>query len=211
MPPVSPERYRQIKSIVHAALELDPAGQAAFVERTCRDDPELKAEVRSLLDHDRESAGFLEKPAIEAAEAACRLKPGSRLGPYEIVEPIGAGGMGEVYRAHDPRFGRDVAIKLLPAAFANDEGRVARFEREARAAGSLNHPNVLTVHDFGREGGAPYLVSELLRGETLREHMEKSAIAPAMAMAYAAQIARGLDAAHALGIVHRDVKLVFYS
>jgi serine/threonine protein kinase/Tol biopolymer transport system component len=206
MPPVSPERYRQIKSIVHAALELDPAGQAAFVERTCRDDPELKAEVRSLLDHDRESAGFLEKPAIEAAEAACRLKPGSRLGPYEIVEPIGAGGMGEVYRAHDPRFGRDVAIKLLPAAFANDEGRVARFEREARAAGSLNHPNVLTVHDFGREGGAPYLVSELLRGETLREHMEKSAIAPAMAMAYAAQIARGLDAAHALGIVHRDVK-----
>ena len=93
MPPVSPERYRQIKSIVHAALELDAAGQAAFLEEACRDDPELKAEVRSLLDHDRESAGFLEKPAIEAAEAACRLKPGSRLGPYEIVEPIGAGGM----------------------------------------------------------------------------------------------------------------------
>ena len=206
MPPVSPERYRQIKSIVHAALELEPAEQAAFLEKTCRDDPELKAEVRSLLDHDRKSAGFLEKPAIEAPETAPRLTPGSRLGPYEIVEPIGAGGMGEVYRAHDPRFGRDVAIKLLPAAFANDDDRLARFEREARAAGSLNHPNVLTVHDFGRQDGAPYLVSELLRGETLREHMEKSAIAPATAVAYAAQIARGLDAAHALGIVHRDVK-----
>ncbi len=206
MPPVSPERYRQIKSILHAALELDPAEQAAFLEKTCRDDPELQAEVRSLLDHDRNSADFLEKPAVGAAEAAFRLKPGSRLGPYEIVEPIGAGGMGEVYRAHDPRFGRDVAIKLLPAAFANDEARLARFEREARAAGSLNHPNVLTVHDFGRQDGTPYLVSELLRGETLRERLEKSPIAPATAVVYAAQIARGLGAAHAFGIVHRDLK-----
>jgi hypothetical protein len=206
MPPVSPERYRQIKSMVHAALELDAAGQAAFLAEACRGDPELKAEVRSLLDHDRESAGFLETPAVEARQAACRLAPGSRLGPYEIVAPIGAGGMGEVYRAHDARFGRDVAIKLLPAAFAHDEGRLARFEREARAAGSLNHPNVVTVHDFGCEGGAPYLVLELLRGETLRERMEKSRIAPAKAVAYAAQIARGLGAAHALGIVHRDLK-----
>ena len=206
MPPVSPERYRQIKSVLQAALELEPAGQAAFVEQACGNDAELKAEVRSLLDHDRESEGFLEKPAVETTGAAFRLKPGSRLGPYEIVEPIGAGAMGEVYRAHDPRFGRDVAIKLLPAAFATDEGRLARFEREARAAGSLNHPNVLTVHDFGREEGMPYLVSELLRGETLRERLKNSAIAPATAVAYAAQIARGLEAAHALGIVHRDVK-----
>jgi WD40 repeat protein len=206
MPPVNPERHRRIKSIVHAALELDPAEQAAFVEKTCRDDPGLEEEVRSLLAHDRESAGFLETPAVEARQAAFRLAPGSRLGPYEIVEPIGAGGMGEVYRAHDPRFGRDVAIKLLPAAFAHDEGRLARFEREARAAGSLNHPNVLTVHDFGFEAGAPYLVSELLRGETLRRQMEQSRIAPAKAVAYAAQIARGLGAAHAAGIVHRDLK-----
>lgn len=206
MPPVSPERYRQIKSLLHAALELDAAEQAAFIEKTCRDDPELRAEVQSLLDHDKHSAGFLEKPALGPADVAFRLKRGSRLGPYEIVEPIGAGGMGEVYRAHDPRFGRDVAIKLLPAAFSNDEGRLARFEREARAAGSLNHPNVLTVHDFGREDGAPYLVSELLRGETLRERLGESRIAPATAVAYAAQIARGLGAAHARGIVHRDLK-----
>src|ERR1039458_8193147 len=169
MPPLTPERYRQAKSILHAALELDAAERTAFLDQACRDDAELKAEVQSLLEHDQESAGFLEKPAMEGVEAGFRLKPGSRLGPYEIVEAVGAGGMGEVYRAHDPRFGRDVAIKLLPAAFANDEGRLARFEREARAAGSASHPNILIVHDFGRERGVPYLVSELLRGETLRE------------------------------------------
>ncbi len=203
---MTPDRYRQVKSILQAALELDPAGRAAFLDRACRDDPDVKAEVQSLLDHDEKSGGFLEKPLMEPAEAALRLAPGSQLGPYEIVEAIGAGAMGEVYRARDPRFNRDVAIKILPDAFTHDEGRLARFEREARAAGSLNHPNILVVHDLGRENGAPYLVSELLRGETLRELLEKSAIAPATAVAYAAQIARGLGAAHALGIVHRDLK-----
>jgi serine/threonine protein kinase/WD40 repeat protein len=203
---MSPERYRRIKPILQAALELDPAGQAAFLESACRGDPELKAEVQSLLDHDGKSAGFLEKPPLAAEEARVRLKPGSRLGPYEIVEPIGAGGMGEVYRASDPRFPREVAIKLLPAAFADDQERLARFEREARAAGSLNHPNILTVHDFARQNGVPYLVSELLRGGTLREHLEHSRMAPAAAVTYAAQIARGLGAAHAIGIVHRDLK-----
>jgi Tol biopolymer transport system component len=166
----------------------------------------LKAEVQSLLDHDGQAEGFLEKPPVAAGEARVRLNPGSHLGPYEIVEPIGAGGMGEVYRARDPRFPREVAIKLLPTAFADDQTRLARFEHEARAAGSLNHPNILTVHDFARENGAPYLVSELLRGGTLREHLERAPIAPDAAVAYAAQIARGLGAAHAIGIVHRDLK-----
>ena len=200
------DRYRQVKSILQHALELDRAGQDAFLETACHDDPELRAEVRSLLEHDEQAAGFLEKPVMEAAEAALRLTPGSRLGPYEIVEAIGAGAMGEVYRARDPRLGRDVAIKILPAVFASDEGRLARFEREARAAGSLSHPNILTVHNLGSENGVSYLVSELLRGETLRELLDKSAIAPATAVAYAAQIARGLGAAHVLGIVHRDLK-----
>ena len=195
---MSPERYRQIKSILQAALELDPAGQAAFLENACGDDRGAEGGSAVPAGPRPGIGGFPAKsPRSKTAEAAFRLKPGSRLGPYEIVEPIGAGGMGEVYRAHDPRFGRDVAIKLLPAAFAHDRRALARFEREARAAGSLNHPNVLTVHDFGREDGTPYLVSELLRGETLRERLKKSAIAPAMAVAYAAQIARGLGAAHA--------------
>jgi serine/threonine protein kinase/dipeptidyl aminopeptidase/acylaminoacyl peptidase len=203
---MSPERYRQIQSILQAALEIDPGGQGAFLEEACRGDPDLKAEVESLLDHDAKAAGFLEKPPVATGKAAVRLPPGSHLGPYEIVEPIGAGGMGEVYRARDPRFPREVAIKLLPSAFADDHSHLARFEREARAAGSLNHPNILTVHDFGRQNGVPYLVSELLRGTTLRERLEHSAIAPAEAVACAAQIARGLGAAHAIGIVHRDLK-----
>jgi len=203
---MSPERYRQVKSVLQAALELDPAGQAAFLENACRDDPELKAEVQSLLDHDGKTTVFLEKPPVATGAAGVRLKPGGHLGPYEIVEPIGAGGMGEVYRARDPRFPREVAIKLLLAAFADDQSHLARFEHEARAAGSLNHPNILTVHDFARENGVPYLVSELLRGGTLREHLEHSPIAADEAVAYAAQIARGLGAAHAIGIVHRDLK-----
>ena len=203
---MSPERYRQIKAVLQAALEIDPARQAAFLESACLDDAELKAEVQSLLDHDVSSAGFLEQPAAQGVEAANHLQPGSRIGPYEIVEHVAAGGMGEVYRARDSRFEREVAIKLLPAAFAHDPDRLLRFEREARAAGSLNHPNVLTIHDFGHQSGVPYLVSELLRGETLRESLEKSDITPKAAVAYAAQIARGLGAAHATGIVHRDLK-----
>jgi serine/threonine protein kinase len=201
---MSPERYRQVKAILQAVLELDPNKRAAFLERACADDPELSQEVQSLLDHDAQSKDFLEKPAVEATSS--RLRSGTCIGPYKIVESIGAGGMGEVYHAHDPRFPREVAIKFLPAAFADDPGRVARFEREARAAGSLNHPNILTVHDFGWQDGVPYLVSELLQGETLRDRLTKSKIAPATAVAYAAQIARGLGAAHAKGITHRDLK-----
>ena len=119
---MSPDRYRQIKTILQAALEIDPARRAAFLDSACLDDPELKAEVQSLLDHDVSSVGFLEQPAVEGVAAANHLQPGSRMGPYEIVEQIGAGGMGEVYRARDSRFEREVAIKLLPAAFAHDPG-----------------------------------------------------------------------------------------
>jgi eukaryotic-like serine/threonine-protein kinase len=131
---------------------------------------------------------------------------GSRLGPYEIVGTVGAGGMGEVYRARDERLGREVAIKTLPADFSADPNRLRRFTQEAKAAGALNHPNVLTVHDVGEHEGALFLVSELLEGETLRERLETGALPPRKACDYAAQVARGLAAAHARGIVHRDLK-----
>jgi eukaryotic-like serine/threonine-protein kinase len=131
---------------------------------------------------------------------------GDRIGPYAIVSPLGRGGMGVVYRARDDRFGRDVAIKILPASFAADPDRLRRFEQEARAAGRLSHPNILTVHDLGRHGGAPYLVSELLEGQTLRERLARGALPKEEAADQAAQIARGLAAAHAVGIVHRDLK-----
>lgn len=134
------------------------------------------------------------------------LAPGSKLGPYEILAPLGAGGMGEVYRAKDPRLGRDVAIKVLPASFSQDADRLRRFEQEARAAGILNHPNITAVHDIGTHEGAPYVVSELLEGETLRSALSGGKLSQRKAIDYALQIAHGLAAAHEKGIVHRDLK-----
>ncbi|MGB8762015.1 MAG: serine/threonine-protein kinase, partial [Candidatus Sulfotelmatobacter sp.] len=132
------------------------------------------------------------------------LTPGTKLGPYEIVSPVGAGGMGEVYRARDARLNRDVAIKVLPAAFARDPERLRRFQQEAQAIAALNHPNILAIHDFGEHGGSPYLVTEFLEGETLRERL--GAMPLRKAIESAEQIARGLSAAHDKGIVHRDLK-----
>ncbi len=134
------------------------------------------------------------------------LSAGTRLGPYEITSPLGAGGMGEVYRARDPRLGREVAIKVLPSSFSQDPDRLRRFEQEARAAGLLNHPNILAIYDIGTHDGSPYVVSELLEGETLRGRLAGGAFTPRKALGHALQIAYGLAAAHEKGIVHRDLK-----
>ncbi|MGE5175383.1 MAG: protein kinase domain-containing protein [Hyphomicrobiales bacterium] len=134
------------------------------------------------------------------------IAAGTRLGPYEIKELIGAGGMGEVYRARDGRLGRDVAVKVLPRSFSSDPDRLRRFEREARAAGQLNHPNVIAIHDIGNEAGTSYIVSELLEGSDLRERLAGGPLSPRKAVGYAIQIAKGLSAAHAKGIAHRDLK-----
>jgi len=134
------------------------------------------------------------------------LRTETRLGPYEIVSAIGAGGMGEVYRARDPRLGREVAIKILPASFSSDPSRLQRFEQEARAAAALNHPNILAVHDIGTQDGSPYIVSELLDGSTLRERLRTGPLPVRKALDCAQQSARGLAAAHDKGIVHRDLK-----
>ena len=149
------------------------------------------------------------------------LAPGTKLGPYEIQSLLGAGGMGEVYRARDTRLQRDVAIKVLPSSLAHDQDRLRRFEQEARAVAALNHPNLLTVFDVGAAPGAesvddigapkvtagsPYIVSELLEGTTLRERLSSGALRERKALDYAIQIARGLAAAHERGIVHRDLK-----
>jgi serine/threonine protein kinase len=134
------------------------------------------------------------------------LASGARLGPYEVVSPLGAGGMGEVYRARDTRIGRDVAVKVLPSALIADSDRLRRFEQEAHAAAKLSHPNIVTLFDVGRQDGAPYVVSELLEGETLRERLSGVGLSPKKAIDHAIQIARGLAAAHEKGIVHRDLK-----
>ncbi|HLG57991.1 MAG TPA: protein kinase [Vicinamibacterales bacterium] len=134
------------------------------------------------------------------------IPPGSQLGPYTITSALGAGGMGEVYRARDGRLGRDVAVKVLPASSSTDADRLQRFEQEARAAAALNHPNILALYDIGRTETGPYIVSELLNGETLRSALDRGAMPVRKAIEYAVQIARGLAAAHERGIVHRDLK-----
>src|ERR1700758_2066576 len=134
------------------------------------------------------------------------LTSGAKLGPYEIVNLLGAGGMGEVYRARDSRLKREVAIKVLPKAFSQDAERLRRFEQEALATAALNHPNILAVFDIGTNEGSPYVVSELLEGETLRERLRGGSLAVRKALDYALQIAHGLAAAHEKGIIHRDLK-----
>ena len=134
------------------------------------------------------------------------LTPGTKLGPYEIVAPLGAGGMGEVYRARDARLGRDVALKILPESFARDADRLRRFEQEARSVAALNHPNILAVFDVGQDNGSPFLVSELLEGESLRAALDRGSLPQRKTIEYGVQIAHGLAAAHEKGIVHRDLK-----
>jgi hypothetical protein len=134
------------------------------------------------------------------------LNPGTKLGPYEVVAPAGAGGMGEVYRARDARLNRDVAVKILPTEFSRDPDRLHRFQQEAQAVAALNHPNIMAIHDFGEHERSPYIVAELLEGETLRERLRGGALPTRKATDYAEQIARGLAAAHEKGIVHRDLK-----
>src|ERR1700746_2415420 len=134
------------------------------------------------------------------------LPSGTKLGPYEIQSPLGAGGMGEVYRARDTRLDREVAIKVLPESLTSDPDRLRRFEQEARAAAALNHPNILVVYQMATHEGVSYMVTEILDGETLRERLRRGPIPLRKAIDYAGQIAHGLAAAHDKGIVHRDLK-----
>src|SRR5512134_3910921 len=135
-----------------------------------------------------------------------QLAPGTRLGPHEVISPLGAGGMGEVFRARDTRLGRDVAVKALPEAFAQDSERLARFEREARLLASLSHPNIAAIHGLEEVGGARYLVLEFVEGETLAARLARGALPVAEAMEVARQVAAGVEAAHESGAVHRDLK-----
>ena len=195
------ERWEQIKGVLHQAMQRPPEQRAVFLDQACAGDSSLRREVESLLAADDQArSSFLQAPPL------LHLEKGVLLGDYEIQNLLGAGGMGEVYRARDLRLRREVAIKVLPAAFASDADRLRRFEQEAAAAAALNHPNILAVHQMGTYQGAPYLVSELLEGETLREPIRRGRLAVRKAVEYGIQIARGLAAAHEKGIVHRDLK-----
>jgi len=211
------ERFQKVEQLYHAALERKEDDRRAFLVSACGGDDGLLREVESLLGYEGQASGFIEEPAVEVAARRLgpdpvesgtrepRLRAGTCLGSYEILSLIDAGGMGEVYRARDTRLDRDVAVKVLSADVPGPE-RVKRFEREARAAGALNHPNVLTVHDVGMHEGAAYLVTELLDGKTLSERLREGRLLPRKAVEIAVQLSRGLSAAHEKGIVHRDLK-----
>jgi eukaryotic-like serine/threonine-protein kinase len=200
---MTPERWRQIKDVLDRALELAPGERSAFLGGACASDQSLRKEVEELLARGEEMcSSFLSTSPL----ALHFLTEGTRLGDYEVQTLLGAGGMGEVYRASDVRLHRDVAVKVLPAIVSSDPDRLRRFEQEAQAAAALNHPNILAVYQMGTYERTPYLVSELLEGETLREQTRRGALPVRKAIDYGVQTARGLAAAHEKGIVHRDLK-----
>ncbi len=172
---MKPQDWHRVEELFHAALERAPAERQAFLDGACGGDEELRREVLSLLAEERSAERLMEQPAAGAATQRLAITRGTRLGPYEVTDLLGAGGMGEVYRATDTRLGREVAVKVLPADFASDKERLRRFEHEARAVASLNHPHILTVHDVGTHDGTPYVVTELLQGGTLREVLSRQA------------------------------------
>jgi eukaryotic-like serine/threonine-protein kinase len=208
---MTPERWRKIGQVYHAALEREASQRPAYLHEVCAGDDGLRQEVESLLAQQEAAGSFLETPAIEVAAMAIardsrQSLKGQQLGSYKIVSLLGAGGMGEVYLAHDTKLGRDVAIKILPAAFVHDAERLARFRREARMLAALNHPNIATIHGLEQSDGVHYLVMELVPGETLGERASSGALKVAEALKVAAQIAEALEAAHEKGVIHRDLK-----
>ncbi|HVT56972.1 MAG TPA: protein kinase [Thermoanaerobaculia bacterium] len=222
LPAMDSERRQRINELCAAAAERAPAERSDFLAAACGDDAALRREVESRLGAREQAPAFIETPtfrfpgvrkpdAAEQAEEAeeeveTHLTPGARLGPYEIVALLGEGGMGQVYLAHDPRLGREVAIKVLSRHTPADRAQLARFEQEARAASALNHPNLLAVFDVGDQGGIPYVVTELLEGETLEARLQRGPLPLREGLECARQIAAGLAAAHEKGIVHRDLK-----
>ncbi|MGZ5481981.1 MAG: protein kinase domain-containing protein [Pyrinomonadaceae bacterium] len=208
---MTPDRWQQVKEVFNAALQREAPARPQFLDSACGEDRALRAEVESLLASHEETSAFLDAPAYAVAaellnEEDSELKTGQRVGAYEVISFIGRGGMGEVYRARDTRLGRDVAVKILPRSFSADADRLRRFEQEAQAASALNHPNIVTIHEFGEINDQLYIVTEHIDGQTLRQRMKRGHIAPPDALDVAIQLASALAAAHKAGVVHRDIK-----
>src|SRR5215813_9955970 len=201
------ERWRQVKQSFQTAVELPASEREAYLAGACEGDPSLLTEVESLLAAHEEPGSFLDTPAFNLAEEpAANTLLGKSLGRYRILALLGRGGMGEVYKAKDTTLGREVEIKVLPSDFSIDEDRLRRFEQEARAASALNHPNIITIHEFGQEDGVHFIVSEFIEGETLRRRISAEGMNAVEIPEIAIQITSALNAAHEAGIVHRDVK-----
>jgi serine/threonine protein kinase len=208
---MQPERWQQIDQLFHSALEQEPNRRAVFLAQKCGGDGSLRIEVEALLASHEQAENFIETPASDLAAALLAkgqtgLVEGQAIGPYKIVSVLGVGGMGEVYLAKDTRLGRKVALKLLSPQFTINADRLRRFEQEARAVSALNHPNIVTIHEIGRDNSSQFIVNEFVEGQTLRQRMEETAISLRLALDVSIQVTSALEAAHAAGIVHRDIK-----
>jgi len=208
---VTPDRWERIKSIYWEAMELDDSARVEFLDRACTDDPELRLEIESLIEAHLKAGDFIVSTAVgDAARTLASEGPqsfiGRALGNYHFISLIGSGGMGDVYLAIDTRLGRRVAVKVLVQHPFDDRDRVRRFQREARTASALNHPNIITIYDFGHEDGREFIVSEYIEGSTLREVIRRRDLTLNRILDLAIQIGSALDAAHTAGIVHRDIK-----
>ncbi len=207
---MTPARWQQVKELFASAVELSPSERAVFLAQACVDD-ELRREVETLLASD-DSPSFMETPAVamvaeSLVSASSELSAGQFVGPYQIVEAIRGGGMGEVYLARDPRLDRFIVLKLLPPYFARDEQFVRRFAQEARAASALNHPNICIIYEIGKSiDGRDFIAMEHIAGRTLRDRIAQQPLSIEEALGVAVQVADALTAAHSTGIVHRDIK-----
>src|SRR5215472_3135765 len=203
-------RWQLVDALFSEAVGLDPKDRARFLDEHCGSDPELRAEVESLLRSADLAPEFLDRPILDAVrkvaeEPQSTLVAGTRIGQYLIIGRVGAGGMGQVYVAQDARLQRKVALKVLSPHLTQDAHALHRFEHEARAASALNHPNILTIFEFGESNGIHFIASEFVEGQTLRQKLADKIPLP-VALDIASQVASALVSAHACGITHRDIK-----
>jgi serine/threonine protein kinase len=208
---MTPERWLEVEDVLQAALDRPPHERDSFLDQACAGDEELKSEAAALVRAHDEAGDFIERPAIaQDARVMFGDQPdiniGRVVGPYSIMERLGAGGMGDVYLAQDERLNRLVALKILPAHFISDDARLRRFQREARAASALNHPNIITIHEVGESSDIRFIATEFIDGQTIRELIARGDLSLAEVLDIAVQVAFALNAAHAAGIVHRDIK-----